>query len=155
MEPSCCVALGLSLSEWAEIGQLMAGVASVILLASIFLVRHEVKQQAETSRVALITGMTSLLGSVSQIFIENPHMQKYFYGGATPIDQDAELAQVIAMRMADALDHAAAHLDLMPPSTERAWIAYVSDMGTSSPTLKSYVESKRAGIDPSCASAWA
>lgn len=140
--------LNLSLAELAEAGQFVAGIASVIILASLFFVWRQVKQQAQSSRVELITGMTDLIGSVSQVFIEYPAMQKYFYERATPNGDDADRAQAIAIRMADALDHVAAHLDLMPEPTRNAWAAYISGIGDTSPTLKSYVETKRDWYGP-------
>ncbi len=91
---------GVPLCELAEIGQVVSGVGAIFVVISIFLVWKQVRQQTRDSRVELTTGMTNLISSVSQTFIEYPHMRKYFYGGEEPTDEDAELAQAIAARMA-------------------------------------------------------
>jgi hypothetical protein len=140
--------LDVSLNELAEAGQFMAGVASILVVVSIFLVWRQVRQQAQDSRVELITGMTNLIGSVSQTFIEYPSMRKYFYGGATPTGEDVERARAIAVRMADALDHVAAHLDLMSTPTRDAWAAYINGIGDKSPILKGYVQDNKSWYGP-------
>jgi hypothetical protein len=140
--------LAVSLNALAEVGQFIAGVTSIIVLGSLYFVWRQVKQQAQDSRVELITGMTSLIGSVSQVFIEKPEMRKYFYEGISPSGDEVELAQAIAVRMADALDHVAAHLDLMSDPTRDAWAEYISGIGERSPVLKSYVRANKKWYGP-------
>jgi hypothetical protein len=138
----------VSLHVLAEVGQFLGGLASLAVLASIYFVWREIEQRAQDGRVELITGMTSLIGSVSQVFIEHPKMRKYFYEGAEPDGDDLEMARAIAMRMADALDHVTGHLDLMSEPSQEAWRQYVADIGRQSPTLKGYVRAHKSWYRP-------
>lgn len=138
----------LTLHELAEIGQFVGGIASVLVIASIYFVWKQVRQQAQNSRTELITGMTTLIVSVSQVFIEHPDMRKYFHDGAVPTDREAERARAIAVTMADAMDHVAAHLGLMDHPAEEAWKRYIGDMCDRSPILKEYLQTHRDWYGP-------
>jgi hypothetical protein len=133
----------LPLHEVAEIGQLVAGFASVIVAAGVFLVRKQVKLQAQDGRTELITGVTTLFVSVSRVFIEYPDMQKYFYARATPEDDDFDRAHAIAVTMADAMDHVVEHLSLMSSSSQRAWKAYISETYSTSPVLEELLQAHK------------
>lgn len=127
--------LGLSLHELAEIGQVVAGVASVGVVASLLFVRKQVKLQADDSRTELITGMTTLITSVSGVFIEYPEMRKYFHSDAVPDDEDCERARAIALTFANTLDHVVEHLHLMGDRTRTAWLAYICHIHGNSPVF--------------------
>lgn len=130
---------GALLGRLADYGTIATGVATIAIFVSVWLVRKQVKQQAEDSRAELITAMTSLMISVSRVFIEYPEMREYFYGGKTPSEDDRQRAEAIAVTIADAMDHVAAFLDPMPAPTQRAWKAYFRDMFDKSPMLRDYL----------------
>lgn len=136
------IATCLSLQDLANIGQIVAGGASILVFVSVLLVWKQVHQQAQDGRVALTTGMTDLISSVSRTFIEYPTMRKYFYEGATPVKTGCEYerAQAIAAMMADAFDHVAAHLGLMEEPAQNAWRAYCKCIYEKSPILREHLE---------------
>lgn len=140
--------LGVPLQELAEIGQFVAGVASLVVVASVYFVWKQVKQQAEDSRTELITGMTTLIISVSRIFIEYPYLRQYFHDGVAPTVEHVEQTRAVAVTLADAIDHVAAHLCLMDEPVREAWEAYIGDMRTSSPVLMNYLRTHRHWYGP-------
>jgi hypothetical protein len=126
----------MSLHELAEIGQIAAGAASILVFGSVLLVRKQVKLQADTSETEMVTGMTTLITSVSRVFIEYPTMQKYFHEGAHPTAEDSDRARAIAMTMANVLDHVVGHLHLMDHRTRVAWCTYIGETHLRSPVLQ-------------------
>ncbi len=134
--------LGVSLHELSEWGDVVAGLASLAVVGSIVLLWVQVRHQAQAGKVELVTGMTSLFVSVSQVFIDCPEMRKYFHGSEElPADVDkAEKARAIAVRLADAMDHVAAHLDVMEKDTAKAWKTYIKEIHGTSPVLKELLE---------------
>lgn len=129
------VLLGVSLHELAEAGQFVAGIASVLVVISLLFVRKQVRLQADDSRTELITGLTTLITSISGVFIEYPEMRKYFHSDVVPEGEDSERAQAIALTFANTLDHVVAHLHLTGYRTERAWVAYIRYLHGNSPVF--------------------
>ena len=138
----------IGLTELGEIGQLIAGVASLVVVITVILLWKQIKQQVQDSRTELITGMTTLIVSVSQVFVEHPTMRKYFHEGATPTGEAREQATAIAVTMADAMDHVAAHLKLMERAAAEAWTAYFKGIYGKSPILKEYLSAHASWYGP-------
>jgi hypothetical protein len=125
-------AFALSLAQWSEIAEIFAGVGVAFVAAQVWL-------GVRNSRVELITGMTVLITQVDQAFIEHPQMWKYFNAGVLPparTETEGEKARVIAITMANVLDHVVEHQRKMKRRTRKAWQRYIADLYAMSPVLQ-------------------
>lgn len=135
-----------SLQAWADIGQIVAGIAALIVVATVIPLYRQVRLQADAldrqvadGRVARVTGTTGVFISVSQVFIEHPKMRKYFHDGVMPKDAKYEQALAIGVMVADAMDHVAVHLDDMEERAQAAWTDYFNFIYDNSPVLRKYL----------------
>jgi len=121
--------LALSLAQWADIAQIVA-------VLGVGVVAYQVWQGAKSSRVEVITGLTTLITQVDRVFIDYPQMRKYFEDGKAPVGADADQARAVALTMANTLDHVVEHLHLLGERTERAWKIYIGDVHDLSPIFE-------------------
>jgi hypothetical protein len=130
--------LALSLQDWSY-------VATLITVLGLFLVMFQLRQAAESSRIELITGMTTLILTVDQMFVEHPGMRKYFHDNVAPPKQSKELerARAIALAMANTLDHVVGHFKPMTGRTEQAWRIYISEVHSTSPVFRALLAEHR------------
>ena len=137
----------LSLGQLADVSTIVAAVASPVAIAALW---YQLKQQADDGKVALITGMTTLITDVGRAFIDYPEMRRYFYDDVPPDNDNAARAQAIAVALAGAMDHAAAHFDskMMEPVTRAAWLQYFRDIYTRSPVLRQHLDERKGWYDP-------
>jgi hypothetical protein len=131
--------LGLSLEDAAAIGQVVAGCASVLALCGLVFVWKQVKLQYENSQVEVITGMTTLITQVDQVFVEHPQLWKYFNDRESPPSKgttEGDKVRAIAMTMANVLDHVVEHLEKMKDETQDSWCRYIAEVWEKSPAFK-------------------
>lgn len=137
-----------SLQQLADVSQIVAGVASLFIVLTVWLLRSQIGLQAQDGRTALITGMTALITSVGQAFIDYPEMRQYFYYGAKPEGADRDRARAIAVALAGAMDHAATHFERMDGPTQAAWKAYFADIYRNSPVFREHLATHRTWYGP-------
>jgi hypothetical protein len=124
--------LALSLNQWADIAQMIAG-------AGVALVVVQIGLGLRNSRIELVTGLTALIGEVDRVFIESPHMWKYF-NDCEPAprkgDPEGDKVHAIAMTMANVLDHIVAHRRRLRGETRESWMRYVAEVYEKSPAFR-------------------
>ena len=124
--------IALSLNQWADIAQMIAG-------AGVALVVVQVGLGLRNSRIELVTGLTTLIADVDQVFIESPHMWKYFNDceQAPPKgDTEGDKVRAIAMTMANVLDHIVEHQRRLRGETRESWMRYVAEVYEKSPAFR-------------------
>src|SRR5215211_6744392 len=130
---------GLSLADAAEVSQVVAGFASAIALLGLFFVWKQVRLQQDNSRVELITGLTTLIIEIDRVFIDHPEMWKYF-NDCEPTPPKGETkgdrVRVVAMTMANVLDHIVEHRRKMKCETRDSWLRYIAEAYEKSPVLQ-------------------
>jgi hypothetical protein len=132
----------LTLSDWAALGEIATGLASlfaiVIALLSASFVRTQVLQGREDMKVGLITGMTEQMLEIDRALIEFPTMRKYF-GDSARVENDgseeSERARAIAFALANSLDHVVTHFPLMEQDAREAWEDYIQNLHRTSPVF--------------------
>jgi hypothetical protein len=137
-----------TLQQAAYVGQVVAGVTSVLIIFSAWLLWLQVRQQARDSRTELITGMTGFISTAGRAFIDYPEMRKYFYDRVVPQGADRERACAIAISIAGTMDHVAAHFDIMGRREQLAWKAYFTDSFNNSPVLREHLETHKSWYGP-------
>lgn len=138
---------GFSLAEAAEIGQVVAGFASILALAGLYFVWKQVRLQQDDSRVELVTGMTTLIAGVDQVFIDFPDTRQYFRGFREPppeSETEGRRVRAVAMTMANVLDHVVEHQGKMNDRTRTAWRFYIRETYLESPVLREVLSANPA-----------
>jgi hypothetical protein len=132
----------VSLQRAADVAQIVTSAASLLVIVSIYLLWRQVKQQALDSRTTLIT-------TVGRAFVDYPDMRKYFYDGVKPrgARQRAQ-ADAIAVSLAGAMDHVAAHLPTMSRATKQAWGVYFTDIYNNSPAFREHMKAHKDWYGP-------
>lgn len=122
----------LSLAQWGDIAQMVAG-------AGVALVVVQIGLGLRNSRVELVTGLTTLIAEVDRVFIDSPHMWKYF-NDCEPApakgDTNGDKVRAIAMTMANVLDHIVEHKKRLKPETRKSWMRYVAEVYERSPAFR-------------------
>jgi hypothetical protein len=142
--------MGTVLQQAADAGQIISGALSLVIILSARLLWRQVTQQTIDGRTELITGLTALITTVGRAFIDYPEMRKYFYERVGPQrdGDDYERARAIAVSLAGAMDHAAAHFDRMDSATQAAWETYFTDIYNHSPVFREHLEDHKAWYGP-------
>jgi len=128
-----------SLQEWSQIAEIATGVG-------VFFVLVQVWQAARSSRVELITGLTTLIVDIDRLFIAHPGMEKHFSGRADPPEKGTdewERVHATAMAMANTLDHVVEHLGFMKRRTSKSWKAYIAEVYETSVVFKELLDEHR------------
>ncbi len=129
----------LSLHQWSE-------VAAIVTVAGVGLVLLQIHQGARVARVELITGLTTLIVAIDQMFIEHPGMWRYFNENVPLPEEDTterERANAIALAMANTLDHIVEHLTHMKCRTRYSWCAYIEEVYEKSPVFRDLLDEHR------------
>ncbi len=124
--------LALSLDQVANLAQVAAGLG-------VFLVVIQVWQGVSNSRVGVITGLTTLITEVDQVFIGHPEIWKYFNDcEPTPPkgEKEGERVRAVAMTMANVLDHIVEHRRKMKRETWESWLRYIAEVYEKSPVFR-------------------
>lgn len=132
----------LSLEHMAQWGEVLTGVASLVIAGGVALAYRDYRRQAKESRVALLTGMSRYVNEVAILLVEHPEMVPFFRNGEQPDDDDRRRAEAIAMALANALDHVLFRLGSIKGSKQEraAWIAYCKDLKQNSPVMVELLE---------------
>jgi hypothetical protein len=122
----------LSLGQLANVAQVAAGLSAGLVIAQIF-------QGRSNSRVAVVTGLTTLITEVDQTFIDHPELWKYF-NDSEPVppkgDEEGDRVRAIAMTMANVLDHIVEHRRKVKQETRDSWLRYVFEVYEKSPAFR-------------------
>jgi hypothetical protein len=124
--------LAFSLGQLADLAQVAAGLGVGLAIAQIF-------QGASNSRVAVVTGLTTLITEVDQVFIDRPGLWKYFNDcepTPEPGDEDGERARAVAITMANVLDHIVEHRRKIKRETRKSWLRYIAEVYEKSPVFR-------------------
>jgi hypothetical protein len=138
----------ITLQQAADIGQIVAGLMSVVFIASAWLLWRQVRLQVLDSKTELVTGMTALITTVGQAFIDYPEMRQYFYEGVSPEGCARERALAITVALAGAMDHIAANFERMEPATREAWQRYFTYAYDNSPVLRVHLQDHASWYGP-------
>lgn len=141
-------ASALSLGQWADIAQIVAGLAAAVAALAIFFAWLSYKGQAKDSRTALLTDMSRYMNEVGTAFIEYPEMRQYFHDGREPDDADRPRAEAIAISLANAMDFAISHFDAIEDEEKSAWESYFDHVLTRSPVLSEYLKTRKDWYSP-------
>lgn len=116
--------------------QQAADVAQIAAVLGLFLLWVQIRLQARTSKTELITGMTALITTVGNAFIEHPELRPYFYENRDPRPRHRERTRAIAVVLVSAMDHVAVHFKAMDRDTRAAWKQYFNDIYKTSPVVR-------------------
>jgi hypothetical protein len=133
-----CVA-DISLTKVAEVGQILSGFASVTAVEGLFFVWKQVRLQQRNTRAAVVTGLTTLITDVDQVFIDRPELWKYFNESEPPPkkgDEVGERVRAVAMTMANVLDHIVEHRGEVKSETSESWRRYAIEVYVKSPAFR-------------------
>lgn len=138
--------LAISLEQLAELAQVVAACATVLALLGLVFVWKQVKLQQDNSRVEVVTGLTTLITDVDRVFIDHPALWKYF-NDDVPVpergDEEGDRVRVIAVTMANVLDHIVEHRQQVTCETKESWLRYVTEVHEKSPAFREVLEVHR------------
>lgn len=135
--------LAISLEQLADLAQVVAACATVLALLGLLFVWKQVKLQQDNTRVEVVTGLTTLITDVDQVFINRPELWKYFNDGVpAPAkgDKEGDRVRAIAMTMANVLDHIVEHRQQVTCETKESWLRYVAEVHEKSPAFREVLE---------------
>jgi hypothetical protein len=122
----------LSLNQLADAAQIAAGLGVVLVVIQVW-------QGVGNSRVGVVTGLTTLISDIDRVFLDLPELWKYFNDSEpTPPkgDEEGERVRVMAVTMANVLDHIVEHRRKLKRETRASWLRYVDEVYAKSPAFR-------------------
>ena len=132
---------------WADVIQAIAGVASVIAtLVGFYWVRRQIKQFDLSARGETYGELYGQQHSITQFFIEKPHLRPFFYDGAEISSTDPEFRNVMAVAemITDFLEHVYLQLPSLPDDIRQGWESYIKRIYTGSPAIQFHLRENGA-----------
>ncbi len=124
------------------------------------LLQRQTKDALETSRSLSLTQLWETEFKADDMFLEKPHLRKYFYEGV-PLDENSPLyaeAEAVAEKLLDIIEHLLWQATLFPNLFVHdepvgkikwdIWHQYIIDMFISSPLLLAYADERRSWYTP-------
>ena len=144
--------------DWSQIGAVLAAagsLATAFSLVYLALQTREAHRQSDlANQLAMLRAhdrLTDLTVQIDALFVEHPHLRKYFYSG----DEFKELVgdelhQVLAMAVliSDFMENGLQHETFNSKKVDGEWMDYCYAMMRDSPAIRSYLNENRNWYSP-------